>query len=410
MADVAPAIDLSSERARQSPFESYVHVRRLGPLYIDPATGKRYLGRYAEIREVLRDADHFSSRLSGVEGTFMGADEQAYATRIKAIRGMVRVALSTKKVAALEKCITVAAEQAVESALRQKEFECRAALSGVVPAGAISAMFGIEGENTERFMRWTEAVLLLGRSVRRANQNQTGFGPLARLRELRRSLRPTALEKDLDECIAFMREHFAIRQQEVVNAWVAESMITFAESSDLDAEGMVDIALGFMVAAAESTTSLITTAVLILAKDVNLQEYVRSGDRPAALFVDEVLRYESPVQRRRRYVRSDCEVLGVALKEGETINLLIGSANRDPEAFSEPDRFNGERDPNPHLAFGFGPRSCPGSQLGHLEAKAVMNALVRHSSRFELARPDEALRYPANLSLRGPRELFVRAS
>ena len=408
MENSANLIDLTSESVRYDPFPAYEKVRRYGPVYTDPTSNKKYLGRYAEVREVLTDAEIFSSKRSGIEGTFMGADEDTSAVRIKAIRAMVRAALSTKKVGALDGFIGSAAQHAVQAALRQPVFECRSALSGVVPAGAIGLMFGIEGDNTERFMRWTEAVLLLGRQARRSNPTQSSFGVLAKLRSLKRNMMPTPMEANLDECVTFMREHFTQRKGEYIEAWVAESMLTYAEANELDAEGMVDIALGFMVAAAESTTSLVTSSVLILARNPDLQDYVRSGDDATASFVEEVLRYESPVQRRHRVVRSDCDVAGVPLRKGEVITLLVGSANRDPEVFANADRFDHQRSPNPHLAFGMGPRSCPGSQLGRLEVRAVMSALVHQTKRFELARPNERLRYPGYISLRGPRELYVQ--
>jgi cytochrome P450 len=410
MAILERSIDLTSESVRQDPFPAYEKVRRHGPVYVDPTSGKKYFGRYAEVREILTDADTFSSKVSGVERTFMGADEDLASVRIKAIRAMVRAALSTKKVGALEGFISSAADHAVRSALCQPVFECRSALSAVVPAGAIGMMFGIEGDNTERFMRWTEAVLLLGRKARRANPTQPGLGLLTRLRTMRRTLMPTRMEANLSECIAFMREHFTQRKSQYVDAWVAESMLTYAEANELDAEGMIDIALGFMVAAAESTTSLVTSSVLILARKPELQEYIRTGDHATTLFVDEVLRYESPVQRRQRAVRSDCEVSGVPMKRGEIVTLLIGSANRDLEVFAHADRFDHERNPNPHLAFGMGPRSCPGSQLGRLEVCAVLKALVQQAKRLELARPSEPLRYPSYISLRGPRELYVQSA
>lgn len=409
MAIAESPIDLTSESVRYDPFPAYEKVRRHGPVYVDPTSNKKYLGRYAEVREVLTDAETFSSRASGIEGTFMGANEDTDAVRIKAIRAMVRAALSTKRVGALEGYIGSAADHAVQSALRAPVFECRSVLSGVVPAGAIGLMFGIDGDNTERFMRWTEAVLLLGKKARGSNQAQPGFGVLAKLRSLKHIIMPTPLQANFDECVAFMRVHFAQRQSQYVEAWVAESMLTYAEANDLDTEGMIDIALGFMVAAAESTTSLVTSSVLILARNPELQDYVRTGEAASASFVEEVLRFESPVQRRQRVVRSDCEVTGVSFKKGETITLLVGSANRDPEIFVNPAQFDHERNPNAHLAFGMGPRSCPGSQLGRLEVRAVLSALVRQSERIGLARPDERLRYPSNLSLRGPRDLYIQS-
>ena len=229
------------------------------------------------------------------------------------------------------------------------------------------------------------------------------------VRRARRRIAGDPAEAAVREAAEFFRGYFRVNRDRYAEAWVANSMITVAESGILDAEALVDLTMGFAVASAETSTSLINNSVNLLARDGDLHDFLRGGDEAVTSFVEEVLRFASPVQRRPRVVRSACEIGGVALKEGDLVTLLIGSAHRDPEAFSDPDTFLPSRTPNRHLAFGMGARSCPGSQLGRLEARHVLSELAAQTRRVELARPDEPLTYPAQLALRQPMNLHVRA-
>jgi hypothetical protein len=398
------SIDLFSEEVRQDPFPAYEAVRRHGAVYFDESSKNHFVGRYADVSSALIDTEHFSSAHSGIEQTFMGAVENTDALRIRLVKSMLREALSTKRVRALEGAIADAAKVAVSAAVERGQFESRSALSAVVPAAMFRTMLGLDEVDTLRLLRWSDSMLLYGSDARKYRSRI-----LSVVRRTGRRIGGNLAEASVREATEFLRGHFRANRDRYAEAWVANSMITVAESGNLDAEALVDLAMGFAVASAETSTSLINNAMNILARDCDLHEYMREGDEAVASYVEEVLRFASPVQRRPRVVRSACEIGGVALKEGDLVTLLIGSAHRDPEAFSEPDTFIPSRTPNKHLAFGMGGRSCPGSQLGRLEAQYVLSELVAQTRRVELVRPHEPLAYPVQLALRQPMNLQLRA-
>jgi cytochrome P450 len=119
--------------------------------------------------------------------------------------------------------------------------------------------------------------------------------------------------------------------------------------------------------------------------------------------VEELLRYDSPIQLTVRYALRDAEIGEVAVARGTRVLLLIGAANRDPAAFDDPDRLDVGRAPSRHLAFGQGLHFCLGAPLARLEAQIVLRALTRRAALDLAGEPG----WKDNLLLRGPSRLPV---
>ncbi len=120
--------------------------------------------------------------------------------------------------------------------------------------------------------------------------------------------------------------------------------------------------------------------------------------------VEELLRFDAPLHLFQRTAFADVELAGVPVRAGERVALLFGSANRDPDAFAEPDRLDVGRSPNPHLGFGAGIHFCLGAPLARIELQEVLGALVRVAPDLELA--GEPVRKPGHV-LRGLERLEV---
>jgi cytochrome P450 len=103
--------------------------------------------------------------------------------------------------------------------------------------------------------------------------------------------------------------------------------------------------------------------------------------------IEEISRYESPVIQFRRTATRDTELAGCQIAEGDKVMVYFPSANRDELVFSDPDRFDIDRSPNPHLAFGYGPHFCLGAPLARLECKHVFREVLANLDELERARP-----------------------
>jgi cytochrome P450 len=150
--------------------------------------------------------------------------------------------------------------------------------------------------------------------------------------------------------------------------------------------------------------------MLALMRNPRQREQLASQPELAAEAVEELLRYDGPVEATTfRYARSDIEIAGTRIGRGDIVLGSVASANRDERQFTNPDILDLERTPNRHLTFGEGGHYCVGAALARMEGRVAFNALLRHFPDIGLAMPDENLRWRASPVLRGLDKLVLAA-
>jgi len=254
--------------------------------------------------------------------------------------------------------------------------------AGPLPVIVIAEMLGIPSADRERFRHLSdEVVRLLGDSS---------------LEDMRRSLR--AREELCRYLGGICEERRRAPTDDLVSALVAAE----EEGDRLRPAELLSILVLLLVAGNETTTKLIGNGVLAFLDHPDQWSLLcgEPGRMPGA--VDEVLRYDGPVQLTSRLVLDDQEWRGHRLRRGEQLVLLLAAANRDPERFTEPDRLDITRRDVRHLAFGHGVHFCVGAQLARLEAGLAFAALA---SRFPRLRRAGPVRWGDNTVLRGPMRL-----
>jgi cytochrome P450 len=160
-----------------------------------------------------------------------------------------------------------------------------------------------------------------------------------------------------------------------------------------------------LVAGHETTVNLTANGMLTLLRHRDALERLRLDPGLVTSLVEEVLRYDPPVQFRTRTTLADVDIAGVTIRRGETVVLLLAAGNRDPRCFPDPDRFMPDRPDNAHLGFGGGIHYCMGAPLARLEAHVALGGLARRLVGARLVTDPPP--YRANASLRGPRHLVV---
>jgi cytochrome P450 PksS len=161
-----------------------------------------------------------------------------------------------------------------------------------------------------------------------------------------------------------------------------------------------------LVAGHETTVNLIGNGLLALIQNSDQMERLQNDPSLIKPAVEELLRFGSPLETAtERYAREDVTIAGVTIPRGSLVFAVIASANRDEQYFSEPDRLDITREPNPHLAFGMGPHYCLGAPLARLEGQIAISSLLRRTVRLTLA--TEKLRWRPGLVLRGLESLPV---
>ena len=179
------------------------------------------------------------------------------------------------------------------------------------------------------------------------------------------------------------------------------------EAGDTLTEGeLLSTAILLLVAGHETTVNLIAGGVLALLDHPDQLDRLRADPALARTGTEELLRYVSPVQFTGRTLTAPLEFGGQRLQRGEFVVVLIGSANRDPEAFDDPDHLDLGRADNRHLGFGFGLHHCLGAPLARMETQVALDELVRRAGTIELA--TDTVTYRENVVLRGLAELPVR--
>ena len=418
-------INLVSDKVRQNPYPAYEELRHAGHAVYDPRRNLWYIGRYDDVSEVLRNQKCFSNRLTGVESTLLGADGIMHSRS----RNIVQPAFTPERVAELDEAIHLFVNKLIASIADKDEIELIMDFAFLIPTTGISWMLGIDEDRVYDLRRWSAAILRSTKSRRRAkkwhtkSKSKTGLydnnqpGYFGRWSE---SLHHNTAVKwlikkfhsdtasNIKECKEFFINHFNRAREKPTGGWVTDLLMDNNKDDKLTTEELLDISFLMIVAGTETTTDLIGNAALLLASNPQIQDQIRNDPQLVKPFIEEVLRYDSPVQRRPRITTCPTKIGDVDIPENSRIEVLIGSANRDPEKFLDADQFRFDRKPNRHLSFGAGSHFCLGAELARLEATAALNALTQQLPIMTLACPLEDLEYPTNLSRRGPKQLHIK--
>ena len=378
----------------QDPYPTYGRLRREGRAVRDPPRDAWVVSRYDDVSAVLADGERFSSRRSGPERTLLGGDGSSHGR----VRRVVQPAFSMDRVSELRAPLRTLASDLASRLATRGECELVSEFAALVPASVVTWMFGLELSRRNDVIRWSHALM------RQRSWRRQGRGLLASL--LGGRFRSTVRTEShaFDECITALSGQLNRADRAPTGGWVVDLL---GASGELSRDEKLDAALLLLIAATETTRSVIASFSFLLARDPDLQARVRAEPELRATFVEEVLRYESPVKRRPRVTTQPVRLGDVDLPAGAQLDVLIGSANRDPEKFPDADLLLPDRSPNPHLAFAPGPHHCIGAQLARLEAMAALDALLEHAP-FRLARPDEPADWADTGVLRDLRSLRLK--
>src|SRR5260221_5363344 len=206
---------------------------------------------------------------------------------------------------------------------------------------------------------------------------------------------------------AYLTDMIAQRRREPT-----DDLLTRLVAAEVDGERLTqEEILGFfqllVVGGQETTANLINNAMLCFVEHPDQLARVKAAPDLLPLAIEEVLRYRSPLQWLMRTPTSDIELHGQTIPAGRLVLPMVGSANRDPRQFPEPERFDVTRDPNPHIAFGHGIHSCLGAALARLEARIAISDLLERLPNFRLS-SDDPWEPRKALNVLGPARLQIR--
>ncbi|GHF26683.1 cytochrome P450 [Streptomyces mashuensis] len=185
-------------------------------------------------------------------------------------------------------------------------------------------------------------------------------------------------------------------------------MLRAEEDEPLGDDTLVGTCIHLLTAGHETTTNLVGKGLLALLANPGQLALLRARPELAPGAVEELVRYDSPVQMISRWAREDDEVGGRKIPGGSHVTLVLGSANRDPAYVTAPDRLDIRRDARRHAGFGMGAHYCLGAPLARVEAEEAFTELLRSLPWLTVAEGPDAVRYADDLVFHGPERLLVR--
>jgi len=366
-------VDVTDRDARlQDPHPALHHLRRVAPVNETPL-GFWRLSRHADcvrlLREVpagVRQSDGAPGRLaagSGPEGgQFMLQQDPPNHTRL---RKLVSKAFTPRAVERWRPRTREIVDELLEAALARGHIDVIEDLALPVPSRLICEMLGVPDTDRGRFTGWT------------ADTTHLLAGDLLDPEQRERS-QASALE-----LAGYFEALLAERRECLTDDLLSHLIRAEADGDRLSSVELLVQSMGLLIAGFETTIGLIGNGLNALVH--HPQELAKLRARPglAASTVEECLRYDGPIPTTMRIVHDDVEFGGRTIPKDTEVWALLAAANRDPEVFADPDRFDVERDPNPHLAFGGGVHLCLGAHLARMEGQEAIGGLAARTRALE---------------------------
>ena len=377
-----------SPALRADPYPLYEELRRKDPVHRMRLQDAWVLTDYADVDTVLRDNRRF-----GNAGREFGYIPQVSMLDLDPpehtkIRALVSHGFTPRSVATLEQRIRETVTGLLSNVEGKGRFDLIAELAFPLPVIVIAEMLGVPPQDREQFNEWSNTVSLI-------------VDPLLDERQIRQ------VQQAVDEVFAYFEAVAEERRRAPQDDLVSALVTAEVDGERLERDDLLVNLLLVLVAGNETTRNLIGNGTLALMR--NPDQFRRLRDDPSLLngAIDELLRFDSPVQLDSRIARSHVELRGKRIVPGQRVICLLGAANRDPQAFPGADRLDVGRPAANHLAFGRGVHYCLGAPLARLEGRVAFEALLPRLSSLRLS---EEPRYRDQVTLRGLESLWLEAA
>ena len=370
------------------PYQRWAFMRQELPVYQEETGGPYAVARYDDVLAILRDHETYSSDVSlrseeekKIRPSMLFSDPPVH----NRLRKLVSYAFKPGFVENQRQLIEARCEELMAEVCRQGELDLVAVLAAPLPVTVIAHLLGVLDGDLKQFKSWSDTIF--------SNIGEILFAqPDARVQQAQKEMDDYFLER-----IARLREH----PEDNLLGRLVET--TTADGKLTDQEVLSFCGL-LLIAGNETTTGLITASVRVFDEMPETFTQLQADPQLMPTFIEETLRYYSPFSATIRRVTRDTSIAGVSIPEGALVLPLIASANRDESVFGKADQFVIDRNPNPHVAFGFGIHNCLGAHLARLEGQIAVASMTRHLKRIRYAEGESTV--PGQLG--GPGSLRVQ--
>jgi cytochrome P450 len=385
--------NLALPEVRQNPYPLYAELRRNAPV-CQLEQGGWAVSRYEDVVYVLKNPRLFSSeglRFAAEPPWFGRSNPWCDSLVLKdppmhgRLRALVSRAFGPGLLTRLEPGIRATCEQLTTQVLERRAVEFVEDFALPLPASVIGGLMGLESSLHSRFRKW--AIDIAALSASRPEDT-----------ELLASVRGS-----VEEMERYFQEVLERRRREPGDDMVSDLLRARVDGESLTGTELMGFLFFLLLAGLETTINLLSSSMWMLAREPELLARLRADRSLIPRFIEEVLRYEPPIQASLRLCTGETVVGGVPLSKGSLVFVLLGSALRDETQFAQADRFDMDRVGTENLAFGHGIHFCLGAQLARLEARVALEVLLERVGGLSLR--SERLEWLPSVTVRGLRAL-----
>ena len=362
-----------SSKLRRDPYPIYRKLRERDPVHRSRLFDGWVLSKHADVDAVLRDHQRFANDVRNAVDDLSDESRNDVQSILyldppdhTRLRSLVSTAFTRGAVEAMQPRI----EQIVDDLLDQvgdaRRFDAIQALANPLPVIVIAEMVGVPPEDRDRFKGWSSDVAAMVEP--RMSRQERG-----RYQQSREAL--------LEYFDAIVEERRVEPRDDLVSALAAAE----EEGAKLSHEELLVTLMLLLVAGNETTTNLIGNGLLALLRHSDQLAHLREDPRLIEPAIEELLRFDSPVQIDSRTALEDLVLGGKSINKGQQVILLIGAANRDPGVFPNPESLDFGRDEHSHLSFGRGIHHCLGAPLARVVGQIAFLKLLERFPHLRLA-------------------------
>jgi cytochrome P450 len=381
---------------RANPYPHYRPLLAGPPRILDLFGPIGMVTRYADVTAVLRDHAHFSSERSpdpdeiADQGPFAGARTMLFSdppmhTRL---RRLVSRDFTPRRIREMEPRIREIARTLVEAAARKGELEVMTGIANPLPVMVIAEMLGVPPDHYEQFKHWSDTVV--------SGDN---------------TLPGTPLPEEFHVANRSLRNYFAEeieRRRRTPGPDLISALVAAHDDAEaMNADELLAFVLLLLLAGNETTTNLIGNGMLALGRNPEQMALLRKTPELMPRAIEEILRYDGPVQSTIRSTKEEINLGGTILPANLGCFIILAAANRDPAQFENPDRFDITREPRDHVALGQGIHFCIGAPLARMEGAIAIGAMLEKFPNIRIKDASAEVAYKGSYFLRGINSLSM---
>lgn len=394
---------LQSPQLSQNLYEVYRTLREEHPVQKSEVWDCWLVLGYSDVQSALRDARFSSSKMTTfsrslpenvraevqplirILSSFMGLSDPPDHTRL---RRLVNKAFTPRVVAGMRARIQSIVDDLLGGLSRSNTPDIVKEFAYPLPATVITEMLGLPARDVQRFKEWSDDIVgFIGAGRATSERAERGLESMSALTEYYRPIIEERRRQPQDDLIS--------------------ALTTAQDQGDqLTDEELLATSITLLAGGHETTAGLIGNGLLALAQHPEETLKLRGDPNLLTPAIEELLRYDSPVQRAERVALEDVVVSDKCIRRGERVFLVVGSANRDPAQFEQPDRLDLARRENKHIAFGQGIHFCIGAPLARLEGAIAIQSFLDRFGSFQVASP--TLEWQESVAIRSLKSLQLQ--